>query len=78
MQLVLCKMLPKAPCLVILCCCLMHMSMIGSDIFFYHTIHKDATLSFLASQSLAYLLYPLLGWLADVYFTRYKCTPSSQ
>ena len=65
-------MLPKEACLVILCCCLMHMSIIGSDICFYHTISKDGTLSFLVSQSLAYLLYPLLGWLADVYFTRYK------
>ena len=66
------KMLPKAARLVILCCCLMHMSVVGSDICFYHTINKDGTLSFLVSQSLAYLLYPLLGWLADVYFTRYK------
>ena len=72
MQLVLCKMLPKEACLVILCCCLMHMSVIGSDICFYHMVSKDGTLSFLVSQSLAYLLYPLLGWLADVYFTRYK------
>ena len=48
------------------------MSVVGSDICFYHTINKDGTLSFLVSQSLAYLLYPLLGWLADVYFTRYK------
>ena len=65
-------MLPKAARLVIFCCCLMHMSVVGSDICFYHTINKDGTLSFLVSQSLAYLLYPLLGWLADVYFTRYK------
>ena len=32
----------------------------------------DGTLAFLASQAVAYLLYPLLGWLADVYFTRYR------
>ena len=66
------KMLPKAACLVILCCCLMHMTIVGSDIIFYHTVDKDGTFAFLASQSLVYLLYPLLGWLADVYFTRYK------
>ena len=24
------------------------------------------------TQAIAYLLYPLLGWLSDVYFTRYK------
>ena len=50
----------------------MHMTIVGSDIFFYHAVDKDGTFAFLASQSLAYLLYPLLGWLADVYFTRYK------
>ena len=65
-------MLPKAARLVIFCCYLMHMSMVGSDVCFYHTVSKDGTLAFLVSQSLAYLLYPLLGWLADVYFTRYK------
>ena len=65
-------MLTKAANLVILCCFLMHMSMIGSDICFFHTVNKDGMLAFLISQSVAYLLYPLLGWLADVYFTRYK------
>ena len=65
-------MLPKAASLVILCCFLMHMSMIGSDICFFHTVYNDGMLAFLISQSVAYLLYPLLGWLADVYFTRYK------
>ena len=50
----------------------MHMTIVGSDIFFYHAVDKDGTFAFLASQSLAYLLYPLLGWLADVYFTRHK------
>ena len=50
----------------------MHMTIVGSDISFYHTVSKDGTFAYLVSQSLAYLLYPLLGWLADVYFTRYK------
>ena len=66
------KMLPKAACLVILCCFLMHVSVIGSDFPFFHTERQDGVLAFLISQSVAYLLYPLLGWLADVYFTRYK------
>ena len=48
------------------------MSMLGSDFSFYHTVGSDGTLSFLVGQAVAYLLYPLLGWLADVYFTRYK------
>ena len=70
-------MLPKAAILVILCCFLMHMSMIGSDFCFYHTVNNDGMLAFLISQSVAYLFYPLLGWLADVYFTRYKFALSS-
>ena len=65
-------MLPKAARLVIICCFLMHMSAIGSDFSFFHTLKKDGVLSLLISESVAYLLYPLLGWLADVYFTRYK------
>ena len=65
-------MLPKAARLVILCCFLIHFSIIGSDFALYHTVNKDGVLAFLISQSVAYLLYPLLGWLADVYFTRYK------
>ena len=65
-------MLPKAARLVILCCFLIHMSVIGSDFPLFHTINNDGVLALLISQSVAYLLYPLLGWLADVYFTRYK------
>ena len=29
-------------------------------------------LSIAVTHAVAYLLYPLLGWLSDVYFTRYK------
>ena len=62
----------KAAYLIVLCCLLQHMSVIGSDIALYHTVAHDGTLVFLLSQAVTYLLYPLLGWLADVYFTRYK------
>ena len=67
----------KAVFQVILCCALMHMSAIGSNTILYHTADKDAVLSYLVSQGVAYLLYPLLGWLADVYFTRYKFVQAS-
>ena len=65
-------MLPKAARLIILCCFLIHLSVIGSDFPLFHTVNDDGVLAILISQSVAYLLYPLLGWLADVYFTRYK------
>ena len=71
-QLIAAKMLYKTAYLVVLCCSLMHMTMIGSDVIFFHTVNKEGTLTYFVSQSVAYLLYPLLGWLADVYFTRYK------
>ena len=33
---------------------------------------QTSRLCFAVAQAIAYLLYPLLGWLSDVYFTRYK------
>ena len=62
----------KQAYLVVICCMLIHMTAIGSDILFFHASYVDGTLAILAAQAVAYLLYPLLGWLADVYFARYK------
>ena len=62
----------KSAYLVVVCCFLVHGTALGSDIYLYHTVGLDAAVVFLVSQAVAYLLYPLLGWLADVYFTRYK------
>ena len=58
--------------LVVLCSLLIHMNVLGSDTALYHTASEVGTIVYFLSQSIAYLLYPLLGWLADVYFTRYK------
>ena len=58
--------------MIVLFCFLIHMTVIGSDNEFYHTAHLSGVLTVLASQAVGYLFYPLLGWLADVYFTRYK------
>ena len=62
----------KTVYLIVLCCFLLHVTVMGSDFALYHTVAHDGTLVYLLSQAVAYLLYPLLGWLADVYFTRYK------
>ena len=62
----------KASYLIVLCTLLMHLTVIGSDVVFFHTVNNDGILAYLTTQGLAYLLYPLLGWMADVYFTRYK------
>ena len=48
------------------------MNVIGPGIILHYTIIQHSFLFYLVSQAVAYLLYPLLGWLADVYFTRYK------
>ena len=64
----------SATCIVILCSFLIRTSIIGTDHYYYHEKgHLQITLlCFAVSQGIAYLLYPLLGWLSDVYFTRYK------
>ena len=41
-------------------------------IVLYHTVSHDGTLVYLLTQAVTYLLYPVLGWLADVFFTRHK------
>ena len=62
----------KAVYLIVSCCFLLHVTVYGTDVALYHTVDHDVTLVYLLSQAVTYLLYPLLGWLADVYFTRYK------
>ena len=62
----------KLAYMVIVCCLLVYMSLIGTNMALFHTAKKYGALTYLLSQIVAYLLYPLLGWLADVYFTRYK------
>ena len=62
----------RAAYLVTLRCALMCMTVIGSDAVLYHTAVNDDTLIYLVSHAVPYLLYPLLGWLADVYFIRYR------
>ena len=58
--------------IVIIISCLIQTSIIGSDFFLYHTAQVQLDLYFSVSQAVVYLLYPLLGWLSDAYFTRYK------
>ena len=62
----------RAVYLVLLCSALLHINTIASDMIFYHMCNLDGTLTFIVSRPLAYLLYPFLGWLADVYFTRHS------
>ena len=38
----------------------------------HSAVGRDGIIESLVSQAVAYLLYPFVGWLADVHFTRYK------
>ena len=62
----------RAACVVIACCLLIHVTVIGSDVILYHTAGKITTIIYLIVQGVVYLLYPFLGWLSDVYITRYR------
>ena len=62
---------------IVLLCIFIHMLGVGSDNIYFHVLNKNPSVVFLVCQGLAYLLYPLLGWLADVQFTRYKFVKSS-
>ena len=56
----------KTTYLIVLCCFLLHMTVIGSDFALYHTVAHDGTLVYLLTQAVTYLLYPSLcldGWL---------------
>ena len=57
--------------LVILCSTLTHVSLLGSNIFLYR-VSQNGFLIFFSCTAVSYLLYPLLGWMADVCFTRFK------
>ena len=62
----------KMAFLVIFCCALVHISLAGSNVFLYHAIGRSGIVIFLSCKAVSYLLYPLLGWMADVCFTRYR------
>ena len=64
----------KMAYLVVLCSAFLHISLAGSELAIYHDIINSGIVMILSCKAVSYLLYPLLGWLADVCFTRYKFT----
>ena len=64
----------SAVSIVVMCSLFIRTTIFGKDIFFFHmkSLLQISRLCFAGAQATAYLLYPLLGWLSDVYFTRYK------
>ena len=64
--------LNKPSLIIIALCVSIHMLGAGTDNVYFHALPPLPSVFVLVNQGLAYLLYPLLGWLADVYFTRYK------
>ena len=63
----------KKPALIVIACCiLIHITVIGSDVILYHTAGPTGSMLYLILQGVIYLLFPLLGWITDVYITRYR------
>ena len=60
--------------IVVFCSFAIRISFIGTDFFIYHLgrLLFATRVFFAVSQAISYILYPLLGWLSDVYITRYK------
>ena len=64
--------LNKPSLIIIALCVSIHMLGAITDNVYFHMLPHLPSVFLLVSQGSAYLLYPLLGWLADVHFTRYK------
>ena len=74
----------SAASIVVLCSFAIQASFFGTDFFFisfgkisthvleYVLLYLTTRVCYAVIQAAAYLLYSLLGWLSDVYFTRYK------
>ena len=43
--------------LIVVCCLLMHMTVIGSDIVFYHMTYRDGSFAFIVSKIPSFLLF---------------------
>ena len=57
---------------MVLCCFLVHFFIVSADFPFIQIQSKDIIVTVSAIQGILYLFYPLIGLLADAYFTRYK------
>ena len=58
--------------IVVLCCFLLHLSIVNLLAIIGWLAADDAKLCISFAQGIAYLFYPLVGLLADICFTRYK------
>ena len=60
--------------IVVLCSFAIKVFFVGTDYYLYHTavFFQIFQICIAVTQAIAYLFYPLLGWLSDIYFTRYK------
>ena len=67
-----CKMKLHGSHVVMICCFLLQFSNIAQKRYFFSLTPYFGILIVVCSQGLLFLLYPLLGHLADVYLTRYR------
>ena len=51
---------------------LMHTQMCGQFVWYVFATRKGVIIGFVLSQGIMYLLYPLCGWISDVYLSNFK------
>ena len=58
--------------LVILCCFLIHFVFLNSNFYIFQLSSENLVLGFALVQGITSLCYPIIGWLADTRYTRYR------
>ena len=56
----------------LLTCVLIHFFFVTTNIWIKHILVSYIAITWDVSQGIAYLMYPILGWIADIHVTHYK------
>ena len=65
-------MLSVAARTVFVCCILVHTGLLMNNIYLLYVLYTIQRSVYFVVQGVAFLFYPLIGWMADIHFTRYK------
>ena len=53
-------------------CVLIHFSITATNDWIHNTMSRYGVMIWNIAQGIAFLMYPILGWIADVFTTRYQ------
>ena len=67
----------KGSKVTLLTCVLIHFFIVTTNNWIKHVLVSYIAITWNVSQGIAYLMYPLLGWIADIRVTHYKIIKSS-